>query len=168
MKFTAWIRALAGRSRSEAPEDAEGTSSSLMATQPPEETGQGEVGGLDFAAAIRAHQAWKGRLQAVVNGESKEQLRSADVSPDDRCVLGQWLHGPGCQGFHGEPLLDTVRATHARFHLMAGAVLRAVEEGRPQDARQLLASDYQRASVQVQGKLAELFLHATGSERATP
>ena len=36
------------------------------------------------------------------------------------------------------------------------------------DARQLLASDYHRASVQVQGKLAELFLHATGSERATP
>ncbi|MCO5976959.1 CZB domain-containing protein [Ideonella sp. NS12-5] len=168
MKFTAWIRALAGRSRSEAPEDAEGTSSSLMATHPPEEAGQGEIGGLDFAAAIRAHQAWKGRLQAVVNGESQEQLRSADVSPDDRCVLGQWLHGPGCQGFQGESLLDTVRTAHARFHLMAGAVLRAVEEGRPQDARQLLASDYHRASVQVQGKLAELFLHATGSERATP
>ena len=74
MKFTAWIRALAGRSRTEAPEDAEG-SSSMLATQPPEDAAQGEVGGLDFAAAIRAHQAWKGRLQAVVNGESEEQLR---------------------------------------------------------------------------------------------
>ena len=167
MKFTAWIRALAGRSRPDAPADTE-TPSSLLPDPPSENTSQGEVGGLDFAAAIRAHQAWKGRLQAVVNGESREPLRASDVSSDDRCVLGQWLHGPGCQAFHGEPLLETVRTTHARFHLMAGAVLRAVEEGRPQDARQLLASDYHRASVQVQGKLAELFLHATGSERATP
>jgi len=167
MKFTAWIRALAGRSRADAPADTESPSSRLS-TETPEDTSQGEVGGLDFAAAIRAHQAWKGRLQAVVNGESEERLHSADVTPDDRCVLGQWLHGPGCQGFQGESLLDTVRTAHARFHLMAGAVLRAVEEGRPQDARQLLASDYHRASVQVQGKLAELFLHATGSERATP
>lgn len=164
MKFTAWIKALAGRSRGD-PTAAPDTEAPV--TQTPEEGVQSEVGGLDFAAAIRAHQAWKGRLLAVVEGQSQDMPASAEVSRDDLCVLGRWLHGPGCQAFQGEPLLDTVRTTHARFHLLAGAVLRAVEENRVQDARRLLTSDYQRASVQVQGKLAELFLHATGTERTS-
>lgn len=161
MRFTEWIRALAGGRRKEGP--AAAGAEPLVTQMPEAEDAPSEVGGLDFAAAIRAHQAWKGRLLAVVDGQSQESLASAQVSRDDLCVLGRWLHGPGCQSLAGETLLDTVRTTHARFHVLAGAVLRAVEEGRRDDARHLLTTDYHRASVQVQGKLAELFLRATGA-----
>jgi hypothetical protein len=127
--------------------------------------GQATVRGLDFEAAIKAHQAWKGRLSSLVAGASTERLDYRIVCRDDQCILGQWIHGDGRRVFGGTALFESVRVTHAQFHQLAGQVVLAVEDGRPDDARQLLRTDYQRASVRVQGRLAELFI-STSTERS--
>ena len=116
------------------------------------------AGGLDFVSAIRAHQAWKGRLLAVVEGRSPEPLDPREVCRDDLCVLGQWLYGSGSRQYGGEPLLPVVMQAHREFHQQACQVLRAAQDGHLPLARQMLATDYHRASVRVQGKLAELFM----------
>lgn len=117
-----------------------------------------QAGGLDFVTAIRAHQAWKGRLLAVVEGRSGELLDPREVCRDDVCTLGLWLYGTGSRQYAGEPLLPVVMQAHREFHQQACQVLRAAQDGHAGLARQMLATDYHRASVRVQGKLAELFM----------
>lgn len=180
MKLMTWLRAKAGRGQaagadsqsrsadSEMPHTSLMPDSALMPDALEDEPGvHAEVGGLDFVAAIRAHQAWKGRLLAVVEGRATETLDATLVARDDQCVLGCWLHGAGARAFAAEPLLPVVMASHARFHQLAGQVLQAAQQGRTEVARQMLATDYHRASVRVQGKLAEMFLQVGGNGVST-
>lgn len=121
-----------------------------------------EVAGLDFQAAVSAHQKWKTRLQACVEGTSEEQLDPNVVGRDDQCVLGKWIYGEGTAAFGGRPVFADLKSAHAEFHRVAGMVLNAVYDGRQEEAGQLLASRFSQASVKVLGLLANLFLEARG------
>ncbi len=118
-----------------------------------------EVGGLNFAAAIRAHQAWKGRLSAMVAGTSEEKLDFRIICRDDKCILGQWIHGAGHEAFGHHPVFRDVWLAHREFHEIAGSVVEAVDSGDTDAARRILRGDYLRVSVRVQGLLAELFIN---------
>ena len=175
MKWLTWLQARAQRAHAPASGAAlgggemgeAGAVSPSAEDEAPDEPV--EAGGLDFVAAIRAHQAWKGRLMAVVNGQSTEALEPAAVSRDDVCVLGCWLHGQGARFFAGTPLLPAVTQAHARFHQLAGQVVALAQQNEGTQARQLLAGEYHRASVRVQGQLAELFLqHAATAPASAP
>lgn len=126
--------------------------------------GEAQAGGLDFVAAIRAHQAWKGHLQSYVQGQSTETFDAAEVARDDVCTLGHWLHGPGCQGLEDATLLPELKAAHAQFHQLAGQIVQAMQAGDVATAQHLMVTDYHRVSVRMQGKLAELFLNAAPAE----
>ncbi|ASM77104.1 hypothetical protein VITFI_CDS1326 [Vitreoscilla filiformis] len=116
------------------------------------------AGGLDFVAAIRVHQAWRGRLTALIDKPTKERLSARQVARDDLCDLGQWLQGPG-RRLHGtDPLLNALTSAHSRFHYLAAQVLYAAQMGHSEQAKQILNTDYHLASVRLQGKLAELFV----------
>lgn len=115
-------------------------------------------GGLNFHDAIRLHQAWRGRLLAVVEGRSAEHLDASRIRRDHLCPLGHWLHHQARDHFDDEALLRVLETAHAHFHQVAGDVVRAVDEGQPEVARRLLDADFHKATVQVQAKLAELFL----------
>jgi hypothetical protein len=118
-----------------------------------------EVGGLNFAAAIRAHQAWKGRLLARVAGTSEEKLDYRIICRDDKCILGQWIHGAGHDAFGHHAVFHDVWLAHKEFHKIAGSVVEAMDSGQTDVARRLLRGDYLRVSVRVQGLLAELFIN---------
>lgn len=48
---------------------------------------------LDIKEAIDAHMAWRQRLEDVIQGKSREDLKVGDITADHLCVLGKWIHG---------------------------------------------------------------------------
>ena len=73
---------------------------------------------MNFDEAIQAHAAWKVKLSAYLY-KCDGSLKSADVRVDNRCPLGQWLHGEG-KKYASLAEYQTLIKEHARFHLAAG------------------------------------------------
>ncbi|HKB60439.1 MAG TPA: CZB domain-containing protein [Gallionellaceae bacterium] len=121
-----------------------------------------EVAGLDFQAAVSAHQKWKTRLQACIDGTNEEKLDAEVIGRDDQCVLGKWIYGEGMATFGEGAAFKDLQSAHAEFHRVAAMVLNAVYDGRKEEAGQLLASRFSQASVRVLGLLANLFVQARG------
>ncbi|MBK6850294.1 MAG: CZB domain-containing protein [Burkholderiales bacterium] len=141
------------------PEQASVHASGHPATGPlPELEGSAELAGLDFQAAIRAHHAWKERLDALLQERSREQMDPVAICRDDLCELGQWIHGGGRRAFGHLEVFEDLRRHHADFHLVAAEVVHAARSGREDHARKLMESEYQLESEQVQSRLAELFV----------
>ncbi len=178
MGMIKWLRAKAARARRHGDDTAktvDATVSELGAgsTLDPHDheddlpEGDAQAAGLDFVAAIRAHQAWKGHLLSYVQGQSTEAFDAAEVARDDVCELGHWLHGPGCQVLEDPTLLPELKTAHAQFHQLAGQIVQSMQAGDVAAAHHLMVTDYHRVSVRMQGKLAELFLNAAPAESAS-
>ncbi|MDD2685789.1 MAG: CZB domain-containing protein [Gallionella sp.] len=120
-----------------------------------------EVAGLDFQAAVAAHQKWKSRLQACIDGTSQEVIDPRLVCQDNQCVLGKWINGHGAGEFAGSSTFSQLKVEHAQFHIIASEVLLAVYGGRGTEAKQKLEGIFVQASLRVQKLLANLFLEAS-------
>ncbi len=127
----------------------------------PEAAGESaEIAGLNFKDAVMAHQRWKTRLQACIDGTSQEKLDPGMVSRDDQCVLGKWINGAGADRFGGVRAFAQLKAEHAQFHLIAGEVLTEVYAGKTAQAAETLRAAFTQSSARVQVHLATLFLQA--------
>ena len=69
-----------------------------------------------------------------------EKLDADTICRDDRCPLGQWLHGSGGQRWGTRPLFTQLLAKHADFHQSAGSVARKINAGQYADAEKLIGS----------------------------
>jgi methyl-accepting chemotaxis protein len=83
---------------------------------------------MDFDQAIKLHVAWKTKLSAYVANPDRS-LKAAEISVDDRCELGKWLHGEGMK-YASLPEFAKLVADHARFHTAAADVVRKADAGR--------------------------------------
>lgn len=95
---------------------------------------------MNFDEAITAHSQWKMRLQAVINGTSRELLDPAVVGLDNKCPLGQWIHGEAKQ-FSALPEYSKLVEEHAHLHRCTADVLRMVISGHQDKARAALETD---------------------------
>ncbi len=120
-----------------------------------------EIAGLDFQAAIAAHQRWKIRLQACIDGNSQEVIDPRIVCQDNQCILGKWINGHAAAKFGGSAIFSQLKAEHAQFHLIASEVLQAVYGGRASEAKEKLDGIFIRSSLKVQKLLSQLFLEAS-------
>ena len=112
----------------------------------------------DGKEAIDAHLMWKKRLQAYINGESKEDLKVEVVSRDDQCTLGHWINGIGGERFGQLPAFAVINSRHAHFHRCAGEVLAAAQQGEKAKALHMLEEGaYPDASDQVAESIVSLF-----------
>ena len=123
-------------------------------------TGHAEIGAdAELAsvadAALAAHAAWRGRLQAAIETGSSD-ADPATVALDNVCPFGGWLYGAGAQ-HSSDDRYEEVRALHARFHEVAGTVLGLALAGRADDARQAIAvgSEFHTVSATLSGTLSE-------------
>lgn len=158
MSFKRWILGLLGTSGRDAATtvDAETPASSMA------DALEEEAAGLNFKSAIEAHQKWKARLRAVVDGTSTESLNVAVVSRDDQCVLGKWIHGSGGMSFGQSDEFARLRENHARFHRCAGHVLTLAQSNQREAANTALADgEYANASKDVVLDLARMYTKAT-------
>jgi methyl-accepting chemotaxis protein len=118
-----------------------------------------EASGLNFGTAIEAHRQWKMRLQAVIESRSREKLDPMVVCRDDRCDLGDWIHGEGGRQFGAEPQFADLRRKHAYFHVCAGRILSLAQSGQTDLAMAEMSpgGEFARASWEVVGDLASMF-----------
>ncbi len=117
---------------------------------------------LTLEAVIEAHRAWRQQLADTLNRSPVEPLEIAAAGRSDRCVPGRWIVGPGQHAYgHRAEYQELIRA-HAKFHLIASAVLIAHHAGTRDEAARLLNGDFERLSEQVQLSLTRLFSAAPG------
>lgn len=101
---------------------------------------------IDFDKMVAAHLAWRDRLQAYVEGRG-DKLEHAVVCRDDACALGKWIHGPG-KSFGREREYAQLLDQHAQFHLCAGEVVKAVDDGKKELAEHLIIGKYRHQANQ--------------------
>jgi len=118
------------------------------------------LAGLGLRDTLDAHAAWKGRLQAVLQGTSSERVDVGTIAQDSVCTLGRWLYGEGKQLYSHLPEYVAVRDMHARFHLSAGKVLLEHNAGNREAALRELTGTFSLESDRVQLGLVRLYAAA--------
>lgn len=91
---------------------------------------------LDNAAA--AHALWKTKLRAAI--AKQEQLDVVSLSRDDRCELGQWLHGEGKSSYGRLASHGDCMHKHLAFHSEVTKVAQVVNAGHYAQAESLLGA----------------------------
>lgn len=111
---------------------------------------------LDIEAAKLAHDNWKIRLQAYLDGASTEDLRPEVICFDDRCDLGQWLHGPAKQRLGRFPGFTALLSEHKMFHYAASNVVALHKAGKQSEARKMMDTQYGHFSRAVLERLSDM------------
>jgi hypothetical protein len=93
---------------------------------------------MDLNNAIAAHSEWKTKFRLAI--QKKEQLDAASISLDNKCPLGQWLHGDANGQYARLASYGGCLAKHAEFHRCAGTVAKAINAGNYTEAEAMLAS----------------------------
>ncbi len=103
-------------------------------------------GGDFLDQAVAAHMQWKAKLRNAI--DRGEKLDEETICRDDRCALGQWLHGEGRGRWGHVPQFSALVEKHAAFHRHLGDVARVVNAGRRDEARRMLdaGTAYSRAT----------------------
>ncbi len=104
--------------------------------------------------AVPTHAQWKTKLRSAI--ARHEQLDVASLSRDDRCELGQWLHGEGARAFGQLASHQDCVHKHALFHAEVTKVATAVNAKRFAQAEALL--DAGSPYAQVSSALGVAFL----------
>jgi methyl-accepting chemotaxis protein len=120
-----------------------------------EKTGAG-CGEMNFERAVEAHAKWKAKLAAYI-AKPDRSLNAGDTAQDDRCELGQWLHGKG-RRFGNLPEFAQLIEDHAHFHAAAGEVIRGADTGKIARGEVALGgrSEYARVSRAVVESLMKM------------
>jgi hypothetical protein len=120
-----------------------------------EETAQA-MDALDIQMAKAAHENWKIRLQAYLDGASTEDLSAETICFDYRCDLGQWIYGPGQQRLGRFPGFTALKGHHKMFHYAASNVVALAKAGREAEARKMLNTQFAGFSKNVIADLDQL------------
>ena len=104
---------------------------------------------MDFNQAIRAHAAWKMKL-SVYLAKPDGSLKVADIEPDNRCALGQWIYAEG-QKLAQFPEFTALRNEHTRFHTCAASIVKKADSGQNMTEETALGADseFSRSSAAV-------------------
>jgi hypothetical protein len=82
---------------------------------------------MNFDQAIAAHSAWKQKLADYL-AKHDGSLKHAEITLDNKCLLGQWIYGEGSQ-YSNLAEYSALKAEHARFHKAASEVVRKADSG---------------------------------------
>ena len=96
--------------------------------------------------AVQTHALWKTKLRSAIS--KHEQLDLIALSRDDRCELGQWLHGEGKSSFGGLASHADCVHKHLAFHREVTKIARAVNAQQFDTAEAMLnaSTPYAQAS----------------------
>ena len=111
---------------------------------------------MNLEKAIQGHAEWKLKFRAAIT--RKERMDAVVIGADDRCALGQWLHGEGKTRFGGLQGHAECLRRHALFHREAGRVARTINEGKYAEAEALLGetTTYTQVSREVASAIMRL------------
>ncbi len=111
---------------------------------------------MNFDEAVLAHSSWKQKLKLYVEKPDRS-LDPATVALDNKCQLGEWLHGEGGK-YAALPEFRTLTAEHARFHKAAAELVRKANRGETVDAEVALgaSSEFAKSTSGVVNALVEM------------
>ena len=89
-----------------------------------------------YWSPLGAHAQWIARLREFIYGVG--EMDSDIVAQDDKCELGQWIHGAG-KRYQKLEEFRRAKETHKAFHRRAAKVVRMVNRGRRLEAAADLA-----------------------------
>jgi hypothetical protein len=125
--------------------------------------------GLDIETAKFAHENWKLRLLAYLEGKSTESFSPEVICFDDRCDLGQWIHGQGKARLGQFPGFTALMGHHKMFHYAASNVVSLQNAGHPTEARHMLEhqlAEFSKAVTKDLDNLQDIATHAAQRQRA--
>ena len=111
---------------------------------------------LDIDMAMSAHENWKLRLSAYLEGHSTERFSAEEICFDDRCDLGRWIHGDGKARLGNFPGFAALMGHHKMFHYAASNVVSLAKSGRSNDAHNMLHGQFAKFSGEVMQDLEVL------------
>ncbi len=82
---------------------------------------------MNFDEAIAAHGNWKQKLADYLR-KPDGSLKASEISADNKCTLGQWIHGEGAK-YSKLSEYSALKTDHARFHKSAAEVVRKADAG---------------------------------------
>jgi hypothetical protein len=95
------------------------------------------VAGLAIDDVLAEHQRLKRQLLKCAQGEGHAGLRADTLCFDDRCQLGQWLHGPAkAQLGHHQGFAHLIEQ-HRMFHIAASNVVALADAGKLPQAQHI-------------------------------
>jgi hypothetical protein len=100
---------------------------------------------MNFETQIQNHTRWILRLRNAI--QANTPLNPLEVSQDNLCELGKWLHGEGKSQHKFSRKLPECVALHAAFHMAAGKAATALRSGRKDEAERLLAADAELSAI---------------------
>ena len=121
--------------------------------------------GLDIQTAMAAHQNWKLRLMAYLEGNSSEQFSPEVICFDNHCDLGQWIHGKGQAHLGNFSGFTALLEHHKMFHYAASNVVALSQAGKEAEAHKMLEGSFATFSKAV-GEDLENMYHAVEQSRA--
>jgi hypothetical protein len=93
---------------------------------------------MDFDGAIRAHTEWKMKLKTYIK-KPDGSLKAAAVCLDNKCPLGQWIHGEGTKWSSLAEYAE-LKTEHAKFHTCAADIIRKADTGKDTSEEMALGS----------------------------
>lgn len=82
---------------------------------------------MNFQEAITAHTQWKMKLASYI-AKPDHSLNASELGMDNKCLLGQWLHGEGHK--HSSlPEFSRLVSDRARFRKAASEVVKKADAG---------------------------------------
>jgi hypothetical protein len=95
------------------------------------------VAGLSIDDALAEHLSLKRQLNRCAQGEGHTGLRADILCFDDRCVLGQWLHGAAKARLgHHRGFVHLIEQ-HRMFHIAASNVVALADAGKLTQAQHM-------------------------------
>ncbi len=113
----------------------------------------GSMGSLDIQAAMAAHENWKIRLKAYLDGTSTENFVAEVICFDNRCDLGQWIYSTGQAALGKYPGFTALVGHHKMFHYAASNVVALAKSGKETEARNMLDGQFRSFSKSVANDL---------------
>lgn len=121
--------------------------------------------GLDIQTAMAAHENWKLRLQAYLDGNSSEKFSPEIICFDKHCDLGQWIHGKGQANLGKFAGFTALLEHHKMFHYAASNVVALSLVGKESEARKMLDGSFSAFSKAVGEDLEGLHSIVQHSQR---
>lgn len=111
---------------------------------------------MNLDEAIQRHAEWKVKFRSAI--AKRERMDVDTISVDNRCALGQWLHGEGRARHGARPEFAVVVQRHKAFHIEAGKVARLINLGQYDQAEQALGNGtpFSQASMEVGTAILQL------------
>lgn len=105
--------------------------------------------GLDIQTAMAAHENWKLRLQACVEGTSSEKFSPETICFDNQCDLGKWIYSKGQAKLGRFSGFTALLEHHKMFHYAASNVVALSQAGKQTEARKMLDGSFSAFSKAV-------------------